>query len=123
MDDSTVDFLISLETDVWDALVRGDAAADRALLAPDFLGVYPTGFAGRDDHADQLESGPSVDTYTITDAHVVEVSVGAKLLSYRADYRRPGAVPGSMASMYVSSLWTMCGDRWVNVFSQDTPVG
>ncbi len=123
MDDSTLDFLISLETDVWDALVRGDAAADRALLAPDFLGVYPTGFAGRDDHADQLESGPSVDTYTITDARVVEVAVDTKLLSYRADYRRPGAMPGPMASMYVSSLWTMRDDRWVNVFSQDTPVG
>ena len=122
MDDSTVDFLISLETDVWDALVRGDAAADRAFLAPDFLGVYATGFAGRDDHADQLESGPTVDTYTITEAHVVEVSVGAKLLSYRADYRRAGAAPGSVASMYVSSLWTIRADGWVNVFSQDTPV-
>jgi hypothetical protein len=122
MDEPTVDFLIALETGVWEALVRGDASADRALLARDFLGVYPTGFAGREDHARQLESGPSVDCYAIVDARVVDISGTAKLLSYRADYRRAGAGPGSTESMYVSSLWTAIDGRWLNVFSQDTPV-
>lgn len=123
MDESTIEFLVALETEVWEALVRGDAAADRALLADDFLGVYPTGFAGRDDHAHQLDAGPSVDSYTISGARVVDISATAKLLSYRADYRRPDAVPGSAESMYVSSLWTTSDGGWVNVFSQDTPAG
>ncbi len=123
MDESNVEFLIALETGVWEALVHGDAAADLALLAPDFLGVYPTGFAGRDDHADQLRCGPSVDSYAIADTRVVDISPTAKLLSYRADFRRPGAGPDSTESMYVSSLWTWSDGRWMNVFSQDTPAG
>src|SRR5690606_14487082 len=52
--------LIACETAVWQALVSGDAEADRAALAADFLGVYPDGFAGRDAHAAQLSGGPTV---------------------------------------------------------------
>ncbi len=45
---------LELEAKVWDALRRGDAEADLRLLADDFLGVYPTGFADRWAHAGQL---------------------------------------------------------------------
>ncbi len=42
------------------------------------------------------------------------------LLSYRAEFRRPG--PRSQReTMFVSSLWSHRDGRWVNVFSQDTP--
>jgi hypothetical protein len=46
------------------------------------------------------------------------------LLCYRAEWRRPTADASSARSaMYVSSLWSRRDERWVNVFSQDTPVG
>lgn len=114
--------LLALETAVWQALVDGDAAADAAALADDFLGVYPTGFAGRDDHAGQLAGGPTVDRFELGEARMLAVSDDAVLLAYRADYVRAGAAPGPPPeSMYVSSLWCRRGGRWVNVFSQDTP--
>ena len=116
-----IDFFIDLERRVWDALVAGDADADAAMLAHHFVGVYPTGFADVRDHAGQLANGPTVTEYTIDDARVLQVADGHVMLSYLATYRRPGR--DDAEQMYVSSLWSMVERRWVNVFSQDTPVG
>ena len=116
-----LDLLLELEHAVWRALVDGTPDVDARLLATDFLGVYPTGFADRSDHAGQLADGPTVADYSLSDARVVEVSDAAALLVYRATYRRPDRA--DRAEMYVSSLWCRRGDAWVNTFSQDTPVG
>ena len=113
--------LLAVETAVWQALVDGDVAADMALLRQDFLGVYPSGFAGRAEHAGQLEDGPSVQNFRISQARLVEAGPDHRLLCYRADYRRSGA--DRDAAMYVSSLWQRDGAGWRNLFSQDTPVG
>lgn len=112
---------VELERAVWEALVRGDPDADRAALAPQFVGVYPSGFAGAAEHVDQLADGPTVADYVITDARILEIAAGHAMLSYLATYRRPGAE--DTESMYVSSLWSETEHGWVNVFSQDTPIG
>lgn len=112
--------ILALEQAVWQALVSGDAAADAALLAPEFLGVYPSGFSGRDDHAGQLDNGPRVERYALSDARLLRLGADHVMLCYRADYRWTGADAG--AAMYVSSLWRRDGAGWRNLFSQDTPV-
>jgi hypothetical protein len=118
----SVEFVVALESRVWDALVHGDSDADHALLARDFLGVYPTGFADRAGHADQLADGPTVASYAIAEAQLIHVSPMAVVLCYRADYRRLlGGVAQRPETMYVSSLWVERDGRWLNVFSQDTP--
>jgi hypothetical protein len=115
-----IEELVALETAVWQALVDGDPAADARALADDFLGVYPTGYADRDDHCAQLADGPTVRSFELTEIRMLVVSESAVLLAYRAEYVRPGE--GSQPeSMYVSSLWCRRDDQWVNVFSQDTP--
>jgi Domain of unknown function (DUF4440) len=114
-------FFVDLERAVWTALVEGDADADRAVLADSFVGVYPTGFAGADDHAAQLVDGPTVDWFELDGARILEIADGHVMLSYRASYRRPGS--DTVEVMYVSSLWSRLDDRWLNVFSQDTPAG
>jgi hypothetical protein len=114
-----VDDFIRLETEVWHALVAGNPDADARMLSADFLGVYPSGFSDRDEHAAQLAGGPTVTTFELSETRLVVVSDTAVLLCYRADYTRP---PGNEPeTMYVSSLWCRRDDRWVNVFSQDTP--
>lgn len=115
-----VDFAVGLESAVWQALVDGDQAADEALLADQFVGVYPTGFANRMDHAEQLAAGPTVVEYSILTPLVLEITKDCLLLSYEARYQR--AVERSVERMYVSSLWERHDQRWLNVFSQDTPV-
>lgn len=111
--------LLAAETAVWQALVAGDAAADRALLAADFLGVYPDGFAGCEAHVAQLAAGPTVARFRLSDARALALGEGHALLAYRADYRRIGRSDDE--AMYVSSVWRRGPEGWRNLFSQDTP--
>lgn len=116
---SLLNDLLRHETAVWEALVQGDAAADRAALAENFLGVYPDGFADREDHVGQLANGPSVATYKLSHMQARPLGGAFALLSYRAEFIR--AARSETEAMYVSSIWQRVGDGWVNVFSQDTP--
>ncbi|EEE38868.1 hypothetical protein RKLH11_2714 [Rhodobacteraceae bacterium KLH11] len=116
----TLDHILSLEKQVWAALVEGNAEADRALLSPDFLGVYPTGFANRDDHVGQFADAPTMARYELSDTRLRVLSTDAVLLSYRADYQRPNAT--EREAMLISSLWERRHDVWINSFSQDTPL-
>jgi hypothetical protein len=117
MPEHPMEFFVELESQVWNALSRGDADADHALLSSDFLGVYATGFADRSDHTDQLADGPTVASYSITNPRLIHVSDSAVLLCYRAECR---ARSGADETMYISSLWTERDGRWLNTFSQDT---
>jgi len=113
---------IRLETQVWRALADGDADADGRMLSDDFLGVYPTGFADRKSHVDQLIDGPTVASFALHDARMLAVSDSAVILSYRSEFERPSSIVVSEAQwMYVSSLWCRRDGVWLNVFSQDTP--
>ncbi len=112
--------LLALEARVWDALVSGDSDADGALLTEDFIGVYPDGFAGKDAHTGQLDSGATVTEYRLSEVQVRATGADSGLLIYRADYQRVGRTDWEV--MLVSSLWEMRKGAWVNSFSQDTPL-
>lgn len=123
MSELQIDDFLRLETQVWRALADGDAEADGRMLSDDFLGVYPTGFADRTDHVGQLTEGPTVATFALHDARMLVLSETAVMLAYRAEFERSASVDASErhSTMYVSSLWCCRDERWVNVFSQDTP--
>lgn len=112
--------ILDLEKQVWTALVVGDASADRALLSADFLGVYPSGFANRDDHVGQFADAPTMAEFRLSEEKLRVLTADIVLLSYRADYVRPGAA--RWEAMLISSLWERRHDKWVNSFSQDTLV-
>ncbi|WP_226963739.1 nuclear transport factor 2 family protein [Nostocoides sp. F2B08] len=113
--------LLAAETAVWEALRAGDRAADRALLAPDFLGVYPTGFVDRDDHVAELDEGPIVAEFDILETRTMATGQDSALIAYRVRFR-PTA-DGEPLEWMVSSIWRREPDgSLVNTFSQDTPV-
>ena len=112
--------LSTCERRVWDALVSGDAETDAALLDPAFLGVYPTGFARREDHLAQLDEGPSISSYSLSDFRVLQMGQDHAALSYLAEFQRPRGGLGE--KMYVTSIWERRAEDWINIFSQDTPV-
>ena len=114
-----IEQFIRLESEVWEALKRGDGEADGRLLSEDFLGVYTVGFADRAAHVAQLADGPTVSEYTIGEARLMVLSDDMVLLAYRAEFARlDGDEP---ESVLISSIWQERHGRWVNVFSQDTP--
>lgn len=111
--------ILHCEECVWQALVDGDQAADAAALHDDFLGVYSSGFAAKDDHVNQLAQGPTITSYQLLDARTMPLGEGHVLLSYKATFTR--ASRDNPENMYVSSIWKHTPQGWVNVFSQDTP--
>ncbi len=115
---SDLPYVLGLETRVWQALADGDRAADEALLAPEFLGVYSTGFAGRAEHMAQLDHGPTVAAFSLSGARILPLGPGRVLLAYRADYTRTGSTTAE--TMYVSSIWEERAGTWLNTFSQDS---
>ena len=114
-----IEHFLAFEERVWKALMTGDAEIDKEMLSPGFLGVYPSGFSDRDGHAGQLESGPTISDYALSDVQLLPVGPRHAMLIYAATYTRPGQVPPE--KMYVSSLWERQGQSWCNIFSQDTP--
>ena len=110
--------LTTCETAVWEALVSGDKDADAAALQDGFLGVYSDGFATKSDHVRQLDDGPTVQSFTLSDCRVMPLGHDHAVFSYRAEFVRTGK--DQTEAMYISSIWQRTEDGWINVFSQDT---
>jgi len=121
MDTNKVNFFLELETKVWEALVSGDMQADASLLADDFLGVYSSGMAGKEEHAAQLEGGPTVADYALSDSRIMVLAEDIVLLTYLARWTR--IANGKQEAMYITSIWKKTGQAWLNIFSQDTKTG
>lgn len=117
MADYEIEEFLALEEQVWAALVAGDPEADARALSDDFLGVYATGFADRDEHAALLDDGPIVSDYAISEAKMRVLAEDVVLIAYAADYTR--APDGKRSKMYVSSIWQRIDGDWKNTFSQD----
>jgi hypothetical protein len=116
-----IDHFLALERAVWQALQDGDAGADARLLSDDFRGVYRSGLAGKSDHVQQLQHGPSVAWYELSRPELLVLAEGVVALSYFARFARPGAGSGSgQESMVITSIWRREQGAWKNVFSQDT---
>ena len=121
MNSTELEFVVHLESRVWEALVSGDARVDESLLADRVPGVYSTGIAGRDEHVGQLASGPTVKSYAVSNARVMHLCPNTVVLSYLAVWSRPGSEsPARLERMYISSIWQQQHGVWRNVFSQDT---
>jgi hypothetical protein len=114
-----IERFMSLETEVWEALAAGDGEADERLLSDDFLGVYTDGFADRAAHVAQLAGGPTVSEYSLSEARLMVLSDDMVVLAYRAEFRRPDEAEPE--SVLISSIWQEREEKWVNIFSQDTP--
>lgn len=114
-----VSFFVSLERQVWEALRRGDGAADARLLADDFLGVYESGFGSKAEHIAQVSNGPVVSTFDIEAPRLLRFGPELALLAYRARWR--DAAERTRCG-YISSLWAHGAEGWRNVFSQDSNV-
>lgn len=111
--------LKDVEASVWQALVDGDMQADAEALHHSFLGVYPDGFATKSDHIQQLENGPTISHYALSEFRVLPLNEVQAVLSYKASFQRNRSKQAEV--MYVSSIWQRNNGGWISVFSQDTP--
>jgi hypothetical protein len=112
-------FFVALERQVWEALQRGDAAADARLLADKFLGVYDSGFESKGQHVARAAKGPALTHFALEMPRLIRVSADLALLAYKARWTDKEE---KLRAAYISSLWERAGEGWLNIFSQDTNV-
>lgn len=116
-----INFFISLEKQVWEALKNGDIEADSALLSDDLLGVYESGFSTKEDHLAQLQAGPIVSDYRIKHAQMLLLGPKIVSITYSATVSFVKREVQSSEHLYfITSLWAYRKNKWVNIFSQDT---
>ena len=116
-----INFFISLEKQVWEALKNGDIEADSALLSDDFLGVYESGLSTKEDHLAQLQAGPIVSDYRIKHAQMLLLGPKIVSITYSATVSFVKREAQSTEHLYfITSLWAYRENKWVNIFSQDT---
>ena len=114
-----IEDIISCERRVWNALMTGDATADMALLHSEFIRVYSDGFSGRDGHVGQLENGPTITSFALSEITVKPLGADHALICYLATLQRRTRTTSEQ--MFVSSIWRQENNGWINIFSQDTP--
>ena len=119
LNSTLLDEILRCETAVWRALQAGDKEADAAALDQRFVGVYPDGFAGKEEHVGQLADGPTIRTFELSDCRLQQLGQDHAVISYKANFTRTSRKKPE--SMYVSSIWKRTKSGWINIFSQDTP--
>src|SRR5579859_209316 len=100
---------VALESQVWEAMRKGDAEAEARLLSDDFVGVYSFGIAGKENHAAALANGPIVVSYEIQGARLIVLTDDHVMLCYRAVFVGVGESAAATTN-YISSLWSKRDD-------------
>ena len=116
-----LNFFVSLEKQVWEALKNGDVNADANLLSDDFLGVYEAGISSKEEHLEQLRTGPVISSYEMGSAQLIQLGPEIVSLTYSATaiFLKNGA-QDTQNLFYITSIWACRLNKWVNIFSQDT---
>ena len=118
---TNVEFFILLESQIWDSLVRGDKISESQLIADDFLGVYETGYSNKAEYLSQLDRGPSIHRFIIFNPRLLAINSTNVALTYQVDFMAlKNNDPEPKQTMYVTSIWSLRSENWVNIFSQDT---
>lgn len=101
----SLDSLVGLEREGWDALCASEGAAFYGTLMTDeaLMLLVDGTVLDRDAVVASLDGAPAWDRYEITDARLVQINVGSAALVYRAIAHRGDEPPfeALMASTYI----------------------
>ncbi|GFZ96731.1 nuclear transport factor 2 family protein [Dyella caseinilytica] len=123
VNDTTGQRLIVEERASWNLAIKRNAAAYRALHAPDFFTVDATGVVDRaDSEASAMDSNVRFDQCKLSGFDVHFVAEAAALVTYHVKAAGLDHGKAFQLDSYVSSLWMKRDGKWLNVFYQATPV-
>lgn len=114
--------LIGEERASWDLAIKRDAAAYKALHAPDFFTVTGTGVVNRvTSEASAMDPDVRFDLCALSEFDVHFVTENAALVTYHV--KAGGLDHGKIFQLdsYASSFWMKRDGKWLNVFYQATP--
>jgi hypothetical protein len=114
--------LIAKERQSWELAIKGDAAAYKALHAPEFFSLSGEGITDREHtEAGALDANVHFDSCNFSDFHVRFIAKSIALMTYHVkatgfDHGKP-----FLFNSYLSSIWQEKKSTWLNTFYQSTP--
>jgi ketosteroid isomerase-like protein len=111
--------IVSKEREGLEALKTGDLERFASLTADEAVFVDTQGPAGK---AQVLKNviGFTLTEYSMEDVKFVPISANSGLISYKITETGVSHGKNFTAQVYVSSIWTERGGKWVCLFSQET---
>jgi hypothetical protein len=119
-DDSLQQQIVAKEREELDALKSGDRQAFANLLADEALFLDTNGSATKAEVVEHTAEFRLTD-YTMDGIKFVPVSPASGMLLYKIVEGGNSHGRNFSATVYVSALWVKRGNRWVCLFSQETP--
>ena len=112
--------IISKEREELDSLKAGDMKAFASLIADDAVFLDPHGSAGKDEVVKQSSAFKLLE-YSMEDVKFVPISPKSGVIAYKLVEKGASHGKEFSAQVYASAVWTQRGDKWVCLFSQETP--
>jgi ketosteroid isomerase-like protein len=112
--------IVAAEREGLEALRAGDVDHFGVLTADEAVLVDAHGPATKAQVLKNV-AGFTLTDYSIENVNFVPISKETGLISYKITEKGNSHGHGFSAQAYVSSVWTHRGDRWLCLFSQETP--
>jgi hypothetical protein len=114
--------IVAKEREELDALKTGNREAFAGLLAEDAVFVNPHG-PGTKAEVVEHTAGLRLLEYSMDDVRFVPLSADSGLIAYKLSEKGTMHNHQFTEQVYASALWAKRGDKWVCLFSQETPAG
>jgi hypothetical protein len=112
--------IVSKEQEGLEALKKGDVPRFAGLTANEAVFVDSSGPADKDRVVRNV-NGFTLEDYSMSDIRFVQISPNAGLIAYKIAEKGNSHGKEFTAQAYVSSLWTRRDNKWLCLFSQETP--
>lgn len=118
------EFVLSLEQQVWKAVMEKDGTALGELFADNYIEITADGRrAGKTEIADQSPQVDEIEAYVIDCERVVSLGEDNAVLSYHLTL--DGSCRGTTIKpreRWATSIWSRTGDKWLCCFFQQSPI-
>ena len=115
------DLIVSKERQELDSLKSGDRKTFSDLIADDAVFVDPRGAATKDAVVESTAE-LKLHEYSMDDIRFLPISEDAGLICYKLTEKAVSHGREMAGQVYVSATWLRRNDRWVCIFSQETPL-
>ena len=119
-ENSVQEQIVAKERQELDVLKTGDKEGFANLLADDALFLDPRGTGSKAEVVSHV-SDFRLEEYSMEDIRFVPLSTNSGLIAYKLTQKGNAHGKEFSAKAYASAIWAKRGDRWLCIFSQETP--
>jgi ketosteroid isomerase-like protein len=114
------DQIVAKEREELTALKSADYKTFADLIADDAVFLDPRGTGTKAEVVEHVSDFKLLD-FTMDDIHFIPLSATSGIVAYKLTQKGSSHGHEFTATVYASATWVQRGDKWVCIFSQETP--